>query len=139
LAVDDRERANALADELLDAWRSQGVPPGHESVDGVWAFSELGRSSEFADALERGRAQTPWHEAARLVIAGDAAGAADLYREIGSVPDEAYARLRAAAALVGAGRRAEADAQLRLALPVLAKLGANAWTAEAEALLAESA
>ena len=139
LAVDDRERANALADELLDAWRSQGVPPGHESVDGVWAFSELGRSSEFADALERGRAQTPWHEAARLVIAGDVVGAADLYAEIGSVPDEAYARLRAAAALVGAGRRAEADAQLRLALPVLAKLGANAWVAEAEALLAESA
>jgi class 3 adenylate cyclase/tetratricopeptide (TPR) repeat protein len=139
LAVDDRERANALADELFDAWRSQGVPPGHECVDGVWAFSELGRSSEFADALERGRAQTPWHEAARLVISGDLAGAADLYGEIGSVPDEAYARLRAAAALVESGRRAEADGQLRLALPVLAKLDATAWTAEAEALLAESA
>jgi class 3 adenylate cyclase/tetratricopeptide (TPR) repeat protein len=139
LAVDDRERANALADELLDAWRSQGVPPGHESVDGVWAFSELGRSSEFADALERGRAQTPWHEAARLVVVGDLAGAADRYAEIGSVPDEAYARLRAAGELVREGHRGEADRQLRLALPVFAKLGATAWSAEAEALLAESA
>jgi predicted ATPase/class 3 adenylate cyclase len=138
-AVGDRDQANALADELLAAWGSQGIPAVHECVDGAWAFSELGRGSEFVEALDRSRAQTPWHEAARLVVAGDLAGAADCYAEIGSVPDEAYARLRAAAALVEAGRRADADAQLRLALPVLAKLGATAWTAEAEALLAESA
>jgi predicted ATPase/class 3 adenylate cyclase len=138
-AVGDRKRANALADELLDAWRSGGVPPGHESVDGVWAFKELGRGGEFARALERARAQTRWHEAARLVVAGDLAGAADRYAEIGSVPDEAYARLRAAGDLVGSGRRGEADRQLRLALPVFAKLGATAWAVEAEALLAESA
>jgi len=139
LAVGDHERANALADELLDAWGSGGVPPGHESVDGVWAFSELGRGREFAEALDRARAQTPWHEAARLVVAGDPAGAADVYAEIGSVPDEAYARLRAAEELVRSGRRSQADAQLRLALPVFAQLGATAWAAEAEALLAESA
>ena len=58
---------------------------------------------------------------------------------IGSVPDEAYARLKAAEAFVAVGNRAEADGQLRLALPVFAQLGASAWTAEAEALLAESA
>jgi hypothetical protein len=139
LAVGVRERANALADELLDAWRSDGVDAPHESVDGVWTFSELGRGNEFAEALARARAQTPWHEAARLVVASDLAGAADSYGEIGSVPDEAYARLRAAEELVRAGRRAEADAQLRLALPVFAQLGATAWAAEAEALLAESA
>ena len=101
-------------------------------------FGELGRGREFVEALERARAQTPWHEAARLVVGGDLAGQ-PLYGEIGSVPDEAYARLRAAGAFVESGRRAEADGQLRLALPVLAKLGATAWAAEAEALLAESA
>jgi hypothetical protein len=139
LAIGDRERANALADELVEAWRSDGVPPGHEAVDGVWAFRELGRGREFGEALERSRAQTPWHDAARLVVAGDLAAAAERYAEIGSVPDEAYARLRAAGEFVRSGRRAEADGQLRLALPVLAQLGATAWAAEAEALLAESA
>jgi hypothetical protein len=56
----------------------------------------------------------PWREAASLVISGDLGGAAKLYAEIGSVPDEAYARLRAADELVRAGDRAEAG-QLRLA------------------------
>jgi hypothetical protein len=139
LAVGDRGRASTLADELLDAWRSGGVQPALESVGGAWLFGELGRGREFVEALERARARTPWHEAARLVVGGDLAGAAELYAEIGSVPDEAYARLRAAGAFVGSGRRAEADGQLRLALPVLAQLGATAWAAEAEALLAESA
>ncbi len=139
LASGDREGANALANELLEAWRSGGVRPPHESVDGAWTLRELGRSAELVDALERARAQTPWHEAARRLGVGELVAAADSYAEIGSVPDEAYARLRAAEELVQSGRRAEADAQLRLALPVFAGLGAAGWAAEGEALLAESA
>ena len=49
--------------------------------------------------------------------------------------DEAYARFRAAEALVPAGDRAEADGQIRLAFPVFADLGATAWTAHAQWLL----
>jgi class 3 adenylate cyclase/tetratricopeptide (TPR) repeat protein len=137
--VGDRAGASVLADELLAAWRDSGVRPPHESVDGAWAFRELGRSKEFAEALGRARAQTPWHVAAARITAGDLAGGADAYAEIGSVPDEAYARLRSADELVRAGRRADADGQLRLALPVFVHLGATAWTAEGEALLAASA
>ncbi len=74
-----------------------------------------------------------------MIVEGDLAGAADVYAEIGSVPDEAYARLRAAEELVREGHRAEADRQLRLAQPLFAQLGATAWAAEAEALLAASA
>lgn len=138
-ATGDRERADAVAKELLAAWSESGVRPPHEAVDGAWAYIELGRRGELVDALDRARLQTPWHEAARLIAAGDFAGAADVYAEIGSVPDEAYARLRAAAELVQSGRRAEADAQLRIALPVFARLGATAWAAAGEALLAASA
>ena len=58
---------------------------------------------------------------------------------MGTVPDEAYARLRAAVQLVQEGRRADADAQLKLALPVFTRLGASAWRAEGESLLAASA
>ena len=135
----DREGANALADELLELWRTGGVRPPHEAVDGAWALWELGRSAELVEALDRARAQTPWHDAARRIADGNFVAAADVYAEIGSVPDEAYARLRAGEALVAAGRRADADAQLRLALPVFAQLGATAWAAEAQSLLAESA
>ena len=110
-----------------------------ESVDGAWVFTGLGREAELVEAIERASAQTPWHEGARRIASGDLAGAAETYAEIGSVPDEVYARLRAAEQLVREGRRSDADAQLRLVLPVLAELGATAWQAEAEALLAASA
>ena len=38
---------------------------------------------------------TPWLEAASAFAAGDETTAADRYAAIGSLPDEAYARLRA--------------------------------------------
>jgi hypothetical protein len=70
----------------------------------------------------------------RWASAGDFASAADV-AEMGPVGQRA--RLRAADAS-SAGRRGEVDKLLRLALPVFARLGASAWTAEAT-LLAESA
>ncbi len=139
LAVGDREGAGAIASELLTAWSKTGVRPTHESVDGAWALRDLGRSDELAEVHESAPGTTSWHEAARRIAAGDLTGAAEIYAEIGSVPDEAYARLRAAEEFVRAGRRADADAQLRLALPVFAQLGATAWAADGEALLAPSA
>ena len=139
LAVGDEAGANALADELLVAWSQSGVRPPHESVYGAWAFTDLGRQTELLAALDRAKGQRLWHDAARLIATGDFAGAADVYERIGTVPDEAYARLRAARALVSAGNRGEADRQLRLALAVFARLGATAWAAEAESLLSASA
>ena len=50
---------------------------------------------------------TPWLEAATALATGDPQRAADLYGEIGSLPDEAFARLRAARHLLNAGRQAE--------------------------------
>jgi class 3 adenylate cyclase/tetratricopeptide (TPR) repeat protein len=135
----DRDGAAPLADELLEAWTASGVRPPHEAVDGAWALRDLGRSAELLQALDRAKVQTPWHQAARHLAHGELVAAADVYSEIGTVPDEAYARLRAAEELVAAGRRAEADEQLRLALPVFMQLGATAWATEAQSLLAESA
>lgn len=139
LAVGNFEAANVLADELLAVWVDEGLGPLSESVDGAWGLTGLGRTDELEAAIRRCRAPTPWHEAAASVAAGDAARAADIYAEIGSVPDEAHARLRAAEQLVQEGRRADADAQLKLALPIFTRLGASAWRAEGESLLAKSA
>jgi class 3 adenylate cyclase/tetratricopeptide (TPR) repeat protein len=139
LELGDRVGANELADELADKWRSIGANQPHELVYAAWAFRELGRGDELEKALARGHLQTPWQEAARQVLSGDLAMGADTYDRIGSVPDEAHARLRAAEKLAGEGRQAAAEAQLRIALPVFAELGATAWQAEAESLLAASA
>jgi tetratricopeptide (TPR) repeat protein len=139
LAAGNPKEANVLADELLAVWGDKGARALLELVDGAWALAGLGRSDELMAAVERARGQTLWHEAARRIASGDSVGAAEVYAEIGSVPDEAYARLRAAEDFVKSGLRAEADGQLRLALPVFAQLGASAWQAEAELLLAKSA
>jgi hypothetical protein len=139
LAAGTRDAANEVANELVAAWRGSDVVGPHELVDGAWAFRELGRGDELRNAFGPVAIQTAWHEAARRVVTGDLAGAADVYAEIGSVPDETYARLKAAGERVRARDRAEADRQLQLALPMLTHLRASAWLAEAEALLAASA
>jgi class 3 adenylate cyclase/tetratricopeptide (TPR) repeat protein len=139
-AAANMKAADEAADELLAAWSSDGMVRGQlESVDGAWVLTELGRTDELIAAIDRAPSQTLWNEGARRIASGDFVGAADAYAEIGSVPDEAYARLRAAEQLVSTGHRAEADSQLGIALPVFAELGATAWRAEAESLLAASA
>jgi hypothetical protein len=65
--------------------------------------------------------------------------AADMYAEMGALPNEAYARLRAAELLASQGRRAEADVQLQRALSTARELMATAWIREGEALLAATA
>ena len=138
LAAGNLGAADALAGELLELWSDEGALPQLELADGAWLLTGLGRTAELKEAIERA-VQTLWHDAARKIANGDAAGAAEVYLEIGSVPEEAHARLRAAEDLVGSGRRAEADRQLQLVLPVFRELGATAWQAEAESLLAKSA
>jgi hypothetical protein len=139
LASGDRAAANSLADELRDAWQLVPVRQPEECSAGSWVFRDLSRGAELGAALERVGPPTAWHDVAAKIVAGDLVGAAGVFAEIGAVPDEAYARLRAAEELARAGRRVDADAQLRLALPVFAQLGATAWQSEAESLLAASA
>jgi len=55
---------------------------------------------------------------------------------IGSRPDEAYARLRAAEALLAEGRHAEADEQLAHALEFFRSVRATRYLAHGERLLA---
>ena len=140
LSVEETAAAAALADELVAAWRLLGIRQPHELASAPWVFTGLGRADEVLAALEsESRAITPWHEAARRLASGDLAEAAEIFAEIGSVPDEAYARLKAAEAFVATGNRAAADRELGLALPVFAQLDASSWAAEGKALLAESA
>lgn len=119
--------------------RAETLDPGAELAVALVA---LGRGSEVVELSERAaaRASAPrWLGAARLYGVGDFAGAADEYARIGSLPYEADARLRAARELVHAGRRTEADAQLRPALAFYRRVGATRYLREGEALFAATA
>jgi hypothetical protein len=75
-----------------------------------------------------------WLEAATAFATGDPQRAADLYGQIGSLPDEAFARLQAARHLLGAGRHADGRAQLQGALAFHRDVNASAHVREAELL-----
>ena len=94
-------------------------------------------SSHCHSAATRGG--EPWVRAGLAYVEHDFTRAADLYREIGTVPDEADARLRAAEEAIDAGRRAEGERELERALALWRSLGATAYVLEGEALLAASA
>jgi len=110
------ERAEPLAREYLDI-----LAGGRELQFGVIAIAPfataarlLGLDSDLDRALA-GRASSPWIDAARSYARGDYAEAALALERIGSLPDEAEARLRAAEQLAAQGRQNEADEQLRRA------------------------
>ena len=79
-------------------------------------------------------ASSRWIEAARS-LADDPATAAELYREIGSRPDEAYAQLRGAQLLLAENRSDEAAPHLKAALDFYRSVDATARVAAAETLL----
>jgi len=99
----------------------------------------LGRGTELLEVVAAVKASSSWLQAAAAIATGDFERAAELYAEIGSLPDEALARLRAAERLLTAGRRAEGSAQLQQALDFYRQVQASAYLREAEALLAASA
>jgi class 3 adenylate cyclase/tetratricopeptide (TPR) repeat protein len=107
-------------------------------VPASFVLSNVGRA---ADLLALGGEGLPcrWIEAARLWASGELAAAGDRFEEIGSAPDEAYARVREAERLVAAGARAEAEPFLSRALELYRAMGATAFIQEAELLLAPPA
>ena len=74
------------------------------------------------------RARTRWLDAAELVASGEFSAAADVYAEMGTLSDEADARLRS-------GRESE----IRQALQFYRSVGATRYIEEGEALLAATA
>jgi class 3 adenylate cyclase/tetratricopeptide (TPR) repeat protein len=123
--------------ELADARRAlESQPGGAWIVDLAFALLELGREAEFVTEDEDLELDTPWREAAVLVVGRDLLGAADSLEAIGAVTSEAYARLRAAAWLSSAGERDDAEEQLARALAFYRGVGATAYVREGEVLLA---
>jgi len=135
----DAERAASLATEVFSEWYAKDLSSaGSESewlFDFAVAVALLGRQDEFLKAVGR-TTSSPWRAAAAAYVSGDFLGGAEQYAAIGVLPYEAYARLRAAEAFVGEGRRAEADAELQRSLAFWRSVGATAHVREGEDLLA---
>ena len=137
------EEARSLVDELLASW--SGAPETllashlQSFPDLVVALRAVGRGPEFAEIAEGAMLKTKWLEAAGAFVSGDFLRAAAIYEETGSLPDEAYARLRAAEALMGTESRSEGDRELQRALAFYRAVDAKAYLREGEALLAHTA
>jgi class 3 adenylate cyclase/tetratricopeptide (TPR) repeat protein len=115
------------ADELLRLWLDEGR--GHSLAsfwlaDLTFALGDLDRGDELVAAGERTPTRTRWLEAASAAGEGDWPRAAGVFARIGSLPDEALARLRAAADLRAADRPGEADAEHRRASAFYVDVGA---------------
>jgi tetratricopeptide (TPR) repeat protein len=135
-----RSDAERLADELLAADAVDHRIPHYSFVfDLAWVLVDLGRSDELAASTAQALIRDRWIEVAEQIARGDYADAADLYAEIGALPNEAYTRLRAAAQLLDGGRRGQADEQLHRALAFWRSVGATRYVREGESLLAASA
>jgi tetratricopeptide (TPR) repeat protein len=130
--------AERLADELLALDVAGRRIPHHISpvFDLAWVLTGLGRAADLIEAVGRVTIRTGWIEAAELLGRGDYLSASHLYEEIGTRPNEAYTRLRAAAKLAEQGRRAEADEQLQRALAFWRSVGARRYVREGESLFA---
>ena len=141
LAARRVEEAGARADELLASLAGHGAALAGPDWPVALAIVllGLGRAGKLVELAATVSTPTPWLRAAVELAAGNFEQAADRYAELRSLPDEAYARLRAAEQLLAAGRRAEATAQLQRALAFYREVRATAYLREGEALLAASA
>ena len=132
------DRASPLVEEAIAT-----LAAGIElllAVVGLPALAEaarlLGRSAELRDALGERYGWSRWADAARAIARDDFIRAAEVCEMIGSLPDEALCRLRAAERLADDGQQSEADEQLGRALAFYRSVGATRFIRKAEALLA---
>ncbi len=122
LAAGRNDEADRLLSEIVELRES--LEP-YFAPDLAVALVDLGRGAEFSPIVAR---PSIWFDAAKAFAAGDCVGAADLYAEIGSLPDEADARLRSGI-----------ETEIRRALEFYRSVGATRYIREAEAQLAASA
>jgi class 3 adenylate cyclase/tetratricopeptide (TPR) repeat protein len=95
VAAGREAKGTAIVDELLRSWDEWdlALPSGGLADLGIVAH-DVGRTDELV-RVASGKTATRWLDAALAAAKGEFARASELYRAIGSVPDEAIARRRA--------------------------------------------
>ncbi|MGH3133634.1 MAG: hypothetical protein ACRDNY_07830, partial [Gaiellaceae bacterium] len=136
LALRRLAEARRTARELLSSL--EGAKTGF-GVTTLALHAETLGVAEQLPAVLSGLPDRPWIRAAAAVLVGEFERAADIAAEHAWRVDEAELRLRAAEALLEAGRRPEADVQLQKALGFYRSVGATRYIREGERLLAATA
>jgi len=128
--------AGEIVDELITLWaaKSSVFPASAWVVELAFALHALDRLGEFSRTAAALPSPTKWLEAANAFAAGEYVVAADLLAEVGSRPDEALARLRAARALADDRRNGDADRELEPALAFFGEVNATGFLGVATAL-----
>jgi class 3 adenylate cyclase/tetratricopeptide (TPR) repeat protein len=126
----------ALTDELLSLWTSKpdAFPASSWAVDLACALDALDRGAELIEMADRITTKTRWFDALVAFLSGDHRAAAEQFGAIGSRPDEAFARLSAAQALLGAEREDEARHELQRAAAFYRAVAATTYLKQAQAL-----
>ncbi len=132
------DAARDLASELLP---TIGVGARLDGLIALaWVAGRIGVADELRDRLAGLEPATSlWLQAAREILGERFEQAAETFAEIGCVPDEAEARLRAGLRLSTEGRATEAEQQLERARAFYREVGATRLLAQAEPPLADSA
>jgi class 3 adenylate cyclase/tetratricopeptide (TPR) repeat protein len=135
------DEAAGRADEVLATLAEQGAEAAAPQWPTELAITliGLGRAGELVELAATVTTPSPWLEAAAAMAAGDFELAAARYAELGSRPDEAFARLRAGERLLAAGRRSEGDRQLERALAFYREVGAAGYLRGGSGLRSASA
>jgi class 3 adenylate cyclase/tetratricopeptide (TPR) repeat protein len=139
VAVGSSSAGHLLADEVLALWATNidAYPTSSWAVDLACALVTPGRSEELVRIARAIPVATKWLEAVIALLTGDPRAAAERFRQIGSMPDEALAHLRAAEDLLGADH-ADGHAELEAALAFYRRVDATACLREAQALTTET-
>jgi hypothetical protein len=123
LAAGRNDEADRLLTEVVSEL-GQSLPPFVAPGLAV-ALVDLGRGAQLSPLATR---SSIWFDAANAFAAGDFVGAANIYARIGSLPDEADARLRSGI-----------ESEVLRALDFYRSVGATRYIREAESQLAASA
>jgi class 3 adenylate cyclase/tetratricopeptide (TPR) repeat protein len=136
VVVGSLDRGTAFADEALATWASNVAvyPASSWAVDLACALDPLDRGADIIEVACSASMRTQWLEAVGVLVRGDFQAAADRFARIGSLPDEAFARLMAAKALLAADRERDAQAALRRALFFYRQVNAKTYLRLAESL-----
>jgi class 3 adenylate cyclase/tetratricopeptide (TPR) repeat protein len=119
------EAASHIA-EVLELWPAR-IASSYWLADLALAARAAGDAGALSRTLLRVGGTSRWVDAALAIVSDDATRAAEAYRAIGTVPDEALAWLQSA-------RAGALDSGLGRALTLARSLGATAYLREVEAL-----
>jgi len=132
------DEARPLAEEVLEWWRASEALSGiAAALDVAWTLAELGQGADMLTILDARKWRPRWFDAAERILRGDLAGAAEVCGRIGSLPEEAEARLRAAEELPPDDP--ERSEHARQALDFYRRVSASALIRRCEAVVDQSA